>query len=257
MIYSWTWANIEPGRFYRHSYKPLLLRKKDPNEKISIKTDEMVIVILVLLAWFAIICLFIKKWGKIRAIEPCQSYFSPEIYDIPLKKSMLRAAGSLDLSPGTIGPTGTIGSTTGQIMVSTESRKSLAGITNQLRRDSLYYLQPSPSYMNIQRPRINSVFVTPPTRPPTPLPPDPTPRRYKSAEDLRSIVNELTRRKSTLLMSPTHFMKQQSRDSSSSAHSNHSSAHGQYLSHQQQLQSQHHHHPHYYNHWEWSLLSFL
>ena len=76
----------EPGRFYRHSYKPMLL-KKQHSGGTTVKMDEAAIVIFVLFVWFGVICLFIKKWGKIRAIEPCQSYFAPEIYELPLKGS--------------------------------------------------------------------------------------------------------------------------------------------------------------------------
>lgn len=62
----------------------MLLRKKDTGGA-TVKLDEVAIVVFVLFAWFGVICLFIKKWGKIRAIEPCQSYFAPDIYDLPLK----------------------------------------------------------------------------------------------------------------------------------------------------------------------------
>ena len=272
-----------------------MLGKRDPNEKVTIKTDELVIVILVLCVWCGVICLFIKKWGKIRAIEPCQSYFSPEIYDIPLKKSTNGGGSNGDLSNAPNGHdssqlcqsttgdgiTGVTGSAGGTFMASTESRRSLttsmtiaaaaaatmaanASITGGHRRDSYprFLGSPSPSslYLTVHRPRINSVFVTPPTRPPTPLPmtinyspgsstlqqqqlqlqlqqqqqssghpcanvkhiespstvgdssangSSSIPRRFKSAEDLRSIVNEFTRRKSTLLMSASYFQQQQ------------------------------------------------
>lgn len=269
---------LEPGRFYRHSHKQLLLRKKDPNAPLKLKTDEVVIVVAVLVAWVSIIALFIKKWGKIRAIEPCQSYFSPEIYDIPLSKS-LSAKRSVDISAQTqISQANTqlilnsglpLNCATSDMM----SRRSLSALVTNLRRDSINYHLTSSSPPSIvegsssatsyhQRPRMSSVFVTPPTRPQTPFkdghrgghvqyhddddgqyhhqhhqqqqqqqqqqqsnqrtsvvsinynPPsrtssaDSPPRRYKSAEDLRSIVNEFTRRKSTLLMSPSYFMKE-------------------------------------------------
>ena len=165
---------LEPGRFNRHSRKPLVLGKRDPNEKVTIKTDELVIVILVLCIWCGIICLFIKKWGKIRAIEPCQSYFSPEIYDIPLKKSTNGGSNgdlsntangheSSQMCPSNTGD-GIGASAGGTLMASTESRRSLttsmtiaaaaaatmaanASITGGHRRDSYprFLGSPSPS----------------------------------------------------------------------------------------------------------------
>ena len=94
-----------------------------------------------------------------------------------------------------------------------ESRRSLS-IAHVRRESTFGSFNQSPSFLSIQRPRVNSVFVTPPTRPVTPalarngaytsaaeLTTSP-PRRYKSAEDLRHIVNSFTRRKSTFLMSP-------------------------------------------------------
>ena len=229
----------EPGRFYRHSYKQLLLRKRDPNEPLRLKTDEVVIVVGVLLAWMAIIALFIKKWGKIRAIEPCQSYFSPEIYDIPLNKSLGLIKRSVDMTAqSAIAQTSPshqqqqLIMSSGLPLVNTDSRRSLSALVSTLRRDSNnYYLSSPPSCTmgepGVGRPRMNSVFVTPPTRPVTPYGAngnnggsggraslvsnagESPPRRFKSAEDLRSIVNQFTRRKSTLLMSPTYFMKKE------------------------------------------------
>ena len=216
----------EPGRFNRHSYRSLVKRTNQIPGEVTVKTDELVIVILVLCIWITVIAVFIKKWGKIRAIEPCQSYYSPEIYDIPLKKSM-GITSDAGLSPVGPGPSFDNGCPSHH-MTSTESKRSLTGVS---RRESFpAYLMtthascypsgtyPSQfghssltthSYLNAhgQRQRLNSVFVTPPTRPPTPLPGETSPRRFKSAEDLRSIVNEFTRRKSTLLMPPSYFQR--------------------------------------------------
>lgn len=213
----------EPGRFNRHSYRSLVRRPHQVPGGVTVKTDELVIVILVLCIWITVIAVFIKKWGKIRAIEPCQSYYSPEIYDIPLKKSMGLS------SDGGMSPVGagqpSFDNNGCHLMTSTESRRSLSAAS---RRESYpaYVMTSSgfpsgtyPSqyanassnspYLNPygQRQRLNSVFVTPPTRPPTPLPGESSPRRFKSAEDLRSIVNEFTRRKSTLLMPPSYFQR--------------------------------------------------
>lgn len=224
----------EPGRFNRHAHRPLLLRKKNANQKVSIRTDELAIVIFVLCAWFGIIGIFIKKWGKIRAIEPCQSYFSPEIYDIPLKKSM---APSGEMSPGG----GAAGVTSGSLIPGSEpylaglqmtSRESRGSLSSVLRRESypMHVLtgvgvQSGRNYLTVvneatgfSRQRLNSVFVTPPTRPPTPLPGETSPRRFKSAEDLRSIVSEFTRRKSTLLMNPSHFQRCQQQQTQHQSH---------------------------------------
>lgn len=240
---------LEPGRFYRHSHKQLLLRKKDPNAPLKLKMDEVVIVVGVLIAWMSIIGLFIKKWGKIRAIEPCQSYFSPEIYDIPLNKSLGLIKRSVDMSAQTA-MSQSLTVQHQQLILNSglpmlapgtsgafDSRRSLSALVSNLRRDSNNcaggYNLSSPPSIDVQstgghhqRQRVNSVFVTPPTRPVTPydgtnnnigngdrertsvvsIMGESPPRRFKSAEDLRSIVNEFTRRKSTLLMSPTYFI---------------------------------------------------
>lgn len=216
----------EPGRFNRHSYRSLVRRPHQVPGEVTVKTDELVIVILVLCIWVTVIAVFIKKWGKIRAIEPCQSYYSPEIYDIPLKKSMgLSSDGGL--SP--VGPGPSFDNNAGHPMTSTESRRSLSAASRResypayVMTSGTGYGFPSGTYSGSQFPnsssntpnlnpygqrqRLNSVFVTPPTRPPTPLPGDSSPRRFKSAEDLRSIVNEFTRRKSTLLMPPSYFQR--------------------------------------------------
>ena len=212
--------DLEPGRFNRHSYRSLRLGNQAPSG-VTVKTDELVIVILVLCIWVTVIAIFIKKWGKIRAIEPCQSYYSPEIYDIPLKKSMGRTSDA-GLSPVGPGPSFDANGCPSHHMTSTESKRSLSGAS---RRESypVYTMtaghgfpcgtypaqlgSPHHSSQGQQRLRLNSVFVTPPTRPPTPLPADSSPRRFKSAEDLRSIVNEFTRRKSTLLLPPSYFQR--------------------------------------------------
>jgi hypothetical protein len=218
----------EPGRFNRHSYRSLVKRTNQIPGEVSVKTDELVIVILVLCIWFTVIGVFIKKWGKIRAIEPCQSYYSPEIYDIPLKKSM-GISSDAGLSPQGPGPSFDNNGCPSHHMTSTESRRSL---TASSRRESypaylmttyaschpsgahtsVFTNSPNSSYFTAQghRQRLNSVFVTPPTRPPTPLPGETSPRRFKSAEDLRSIVNEFTRRKSTLLLPPSYFQRHSS-----------------------------------------------
>ncbi|KAI1287839.1 hypothetical protein HDE_09857 [Halotydeus destructor] len=197
----------EPSRFYRHSYKPMLLRKVTPaKSKLTIEVHEVAIVVCVLLVWFGVIGLFIKKWGKIRAIEPCQSYFANDIYGLPDKAKQMSVCSTLD--PLNI-------ANVNQQLQSADSRRSLSAAAGIIRRESTFgSFNQSPSFLSIQRPRINSVFVTPPTRPVTPMHAYSSPfcsmgsyegstsRRFKSAEDLRHIVNSFTRRKSTFLMSP-------------------------------------------------------
>lgn len=214
----------EPGRFNRHSYRSLVKRTNQVPGEVTVKTDELVIVILVLCIWITVIAVFIKKWGKIRAIEPCQSYYSPEIYDIPLKKSM-GISSDAGLSP--VGQQSSFDNNGCHFMTSSESKRpSLSGVSRRESYPAYLMTHPAPYlpsgpqfvttslttrlYLNAhgQRQRLNSVFVTPPTRPPTPLPGDTSPaRRFKSAEDLRSIVNEFSRRKSTLLMPPSYFRR--------------------------------------------------
>ena len=206
---------LYPDRFNRGAYRRLNRQMK--TEVTQVKTDELVIVFLVLCIWITVIAIFIKKWGKIRAIEPCQTYYSPEIYDIPLKKSM-GITPEAGLSPVGPGPSG-LEKNGSHHMTSTESKRSLSGPASRRESYPIHCLtkahagaasqsiSSNASVQAGQRLRLNSVFVTPPTRPPTPLPGESSSRRFKSAEDLRSIVTHFTRRKSTLLMSPSYFQR--------------------------------------------------
>ena len=46
-------------------------------EPYLVRTEELSIVIVVLLLWLAAIALFINRWGKIRQMEPYHPYFEP------------------------------------------------------------------------------------------------------------------------------------------------------------------------------------
>lgn len=76
------WQNLT------HSPLPLLLRTSDfkyclcvfefAGGPIVVRTEEVLIVVFVLILWAAAIALFFNRWGKIRMLEPYQPKFHEE-----------------------------------------------------------------------------------------------------------------------------------------------------------------------------------
>ncbi|RWS27605.1 ephrin type-A receptor 7-like protein [Leptotrombidium deliense] len=149
----------EPHRFFRNGFNPLRIRL-DNDTGINVRPTEVLIVVLVLIAWLGVIFLFIKKWGKIRTLEPTRSRANDEDYSVYQQK--LRC-------------------TIPQVHT-TNSQNSIKGLDFSPR---LY-----------DRPRLNSVFLASPSRRNSLLPLEySAPRRYKSAEDLKSLVVQITQNK--------------------------------------------------------------
>lgn len=46
--------------------------------KLVVRTEEVLIVVLVLILWVAAIALFFNRWGKIRMLEPYQPKFQQQ-----------------------------------------------------------------------------------------------------------------------------------------------------------------------------------
>ncbi|RWS12800.1 ephrin type-A receptor 7-like protein [Dinothrombium tinctorium] len=150
----------EPHRFWRNGFNPLRIRL-DNDSGINVRPTEVLIVVMVLFAWFGVIFLFIKKWGKIRTLEPTRSRTNE---DYPEFSQKMRYNSTIPQVHTTI------------------SQTSIKGMDFSPR---LY-----------DRPRLNSVFLASPSRRNSLLPFEYTaPRRYKSAEDLKSLVVQITQQK--------------------------------------------------------------
>ena len=146
-----------------------------------------------LAAWVGCILLFFNKWGKIRMLEPYQpayrETFSNSIHSLhPPKPTRMNTCTSATI------PTH---------MHSTESRASLICDGTRdlfMRRDSravgsgyLYQCASGTTYHNpAYRPRLNSVFVGDLQHRDSYTPEPQMPRKVKSAEDLKSLVVQVT-----------------------------------------------------------------
>lgn len=179
---------LDPNDRFYNSFASLRL---DTDNTINIRPGEVIVVIAVLCVWIYIIFHFIKKWGKIRSLEPSN-----------VNRSNIRTGKSI------VGETDSLNGTTS---APSKSRlQSFANVTtipklhmseshNSLysEHQSLLAAQNSCKHLlsvSNLRPRQNSVFLTSPSRRSSYLPDDNSklPRRYKSAEDLQSLVLEIT-----------------------------------------------------------------
>ena len=179
----------------------------DTEESATMKPAELLVVVLVLLAWVGVIRLFIKKWGKIRTLEPHQNRIIPAD-QTGVSKVDLRSGSGTIIIPTTAAGTAVIhaGSICGALAAPCKSRlQSFANITSIPKlqmsesQDSLFsssWVGAVGSGQTPCRPRINSVFLTSPSRRPSfmQFENNSTPRRYKSAEDLQSVVMQVTER---------------------------------------------------------------
>lgn len=171
----------------------------DPEKKsneFSVREDEVVIVVLVLAGWIGCLLLFFNKWGKIRMLEPYQpAYHSSEAYhssvhSIHPKTSRMNTCASTNVPSH---------------MQSAESRASLIAPERDfvqhhphcsgVSAPGLYHCVSATTYPHSQyRARLNSVFVGSPyhRNSLTPEPSPGMPRKVKSAEDLKSLVVQIT-----------------------------------------------------------------
>lgn len=134
-----------------------------------VRDEEIVIVVLVLMVWVAVILLFFNKWGKIRMLEPYQPQYQRE--------PQFSTSSSL-------GPPPVLLKTTGAVERELRRLSSVA---------SNYYVGgvAATGASRLHRVRQNSVFVG------SQILVAPLPRRYKSAEDIKSMVVQIEHQAST------------------------------------------------------------
>lgn len=179
--------------------------------KIIVRTEEVLIVLAILILWIGAIALFFNRWGKIRMLEPYQPKFQQqhrsscplvEMESIPAHKpSFSRCSMGMSLQM----PPGRMGSLSGQSSLYTVRGKLCLDIIllfNKItsRMHSIYFqykssmnsgkknkhfflafsfCSASPLY---SRNRQNSVFVGPQVVAQKPS------RKYRSAMDIHSMV---------------------------------------------------------------------
>ncbi|XP_053209319.1 uncharacterized protein LOC128393222 [Panonychus citri] len=155
----------EPHRFVRGGMNPLRIRL-DVDPEIIVRPGEAILVSCILIFWVLVILWFIKKWGKIRTLEPTRHRTDTDISSFS-QQTRFTSIGGANIP---------------QVHTS-DSRNSLELVN-------------CTSTGNFQRPRLNSVFLVSPSRRSSLLPEEYNiPRRYKSAEDLKSLVLQITQTK--------------------------------------------------------------
>ncbi|KAG8197403.1 hypothetical protein JTE90_013522, partial [Oedothorax gibbosus] len=126
----------------------------------NVREEEVVIVVLVLAVWVFVIVLFFNKWGKIRMLEPYQ----PQYHSHPVIAKPARLPLNDALAP--------------------------------LERFNLEFgaANTTPFHLQRMRARQNSVFVGSPyrSRSGSVLSEPRAPRKVKSAEDIKSMVIQVT-----------------------------------------------------------------
>lgn len=129
-----------------------------------VHTEEVLIVLFVLILWVGAIALFFHRWGKIRMLEPYQPKFQAHRPSCPLVEldgiSLHNKRVSLSVAKG----------------MSFNNCGPVPG------PHQLVYSRGLPTY---SRPRQNSVFVGPHLIGPSQHPP---PRKTRSAMDLHQLV---------------------------------------------------------------------
>ncbi|GAB6031852.1 hypothetical protein CHUAL_010252 [Chamberlinius hualienensis] len=132
---------------------------------MSVRAEEIGIVVVVLALWVFVVVLFFNKWGKIRMLEPYQPQYK--------HPRTLSCAGH-----GHNGPNG----------LSQRLSLQLASFTSAERERLLYNMGGS-NFNNNNRPRQNSVFVGNPYARLSLAQATPS-RKVKSAEDINSMLCE-------------------------------------------------------------------
>ena len=154
---------------------------------INMKPGEVAVVICVLCVWLYIIFHFIKKWGKIRSLEPNAHRSTVRTGKSIVETDSLNGAQSVTKSR-----------LQSFANVTTMPKLHLSESHNSLYEDdhqSLLGAGNCKHHLSVlsPRPRQNSVFLTSPSRRDSFFPDESKlPRRYKSAEDLQSLVLEIT-----------------------------------------------------------------
>ena len=155
----------EPHRFVRGGMNPLRIRL-DVDPEIIVRPGEAILVSFILIFWVLVILWFIKKWGKIRTLEPTRHRTDTDISSFSQQTRFTSIGGA-----------------------------NIPQVHTSDSRDSLELVNCT-STGNFQRPRLNSVFLVSPSRRSSLLPEEYNiPRRYKSAEDLKSLVLQITQTK--------------------------------------------------------------
>uniref|UniRef100_A0A1B0EZG3 Fibronectin type III domain-containing protein n=2 Tax=Phlebotomus papatasi TaxID=29031 RepID=A0A1B0EZG3_PHLPP len=139
----------------------------DAGPKIIVRTEEVLIVLFVLILWVGAIALFFHRWGKIRMLEPYQPKFQQQHRSsCPLAEIDSISVHNKRASVSKMG-----------ISVQMPTFGNCSG---QIPQQNLIYSRGLPMY---SRPRQNSVFVGPPVF--SPLQPS---RKTRSAVDIHQLV---------------------------------------------------------------------
>ena len=151
------------------------------------KPGEVFVVICVLCVWLYIIFHFIKKWGKIRSLEPNAHRSTVRTGKSLVETDSLNGAQSVTKSRlqsfANVTTIPKLHMSESHASLYEDDHQSLLGAANCKHHLSVLSV----------RPRQNSVFLTSPSRRDSFFPDESKlPRRYKSAEDLQSLVLEIT-----------------------------------------------------------------
>lgn len=151
------------------------------------KPGEVFVVICVLCVWLYIIFHFIKKWGKIRSLEPNAHRSTVRTGKSIVETDSLNGAQSVTKSRlqsfANVANIPKLHMSESHNSLYEDDHQSLLGAANCKHHLSVLSV----------RPRQNSVFLTSPSRRDSFFPDESRlPRRYKSAEDLQSLVLEIT-----------------------------------------------------------------
>lgn len=171
------------------------------------KPAELAVVALVLLVWLGVIRLFIKKWGKIRTLEPNRAMRTGRPSVSKMDSRSAQNSGSGPIVASAAAAVTSAGNVCGALAAPCKSRLHSFAQLSSIPRLQMSESQTSlcsnswnnydntPFQSIAHRPRINSVFLTSPSRRPSMMQFEPNvPRRYKSAEDLQSVVMQITER---------------------------------------------------------------
>ncbi|XP_054164645.1 uncharacterized protein LOC128962298 [Oppia nitens] len=162
----------------------------DMSDGLNVKEGEVVIVVVVLIAWIGCILLFFNKWGKIRMLEPYQPAYR-ETFSNSVHSLHPKTCTRMNTCTSATVPTH---------MHSTESRTSLVcdrdlyiQHSRMVGSGQLYQCASGATYHNpAYRPRLNSVFVGSFAHRDSLSPEPQMPRKTKSAEDLKSLVVQVS-----------------------------------------------------------------
>ncbi|KAI2796810.1 hypothetical protein BLOT_013682 [Blomia tropicalis] len=183
---------ISPDNETRRGHKkffnrPIHVYPDEIQEGLQVREDEVVIVVLVIIAWIGCLFVFFNKWGKIRMLEPYQPQykesFHNSIHSIHPKPSRMNTCTSVPPNMISIESRGSL--IPDRDLFLHHSRMTESGQLYQCASGTTYH---HPAY----RPRLNSVFVGNPYHRDSLYPEQNMPRKVKSAEDLKSLVVQVS-----------------------------------------------------------------